>query len=96
LHKWSSPLFVVITIYTKLFTFSSVLSLGLPGVFSYLFWSNEDWRGTVPVTTMGLPKDYLYYLNDSRAKVLITSSELAPQFTQIQNELKFLRHFIVF
>lgn len=49
----------------------------------------------VPVTTMGLPKDYLYYLNDSRAKVLITSSELAPQFTQIQNELKFLRHFIV-
>ena len=49
----------------------------------------------VPVSTMGLPKDYLYYLNDSRAKVLITSSELAPQFTKIQKDLKYLRHFIV-
>jgi len=49
----------------------------------------------VPVSTMGLPKDYLYYLNDSRAKVLITSPELAPQFAQIEKELKFLRHFVI-
>ncbi|MGB9903958.1 MAG: AMP-binding protein, partial [Desulfotomaculales bacterium] len=33
----------------------------------------------VPVSTMALPRDYLYYLNDSRAKVLIISEELAPQ-----------------
>lgn len=49
----------------------------------------------VPVNTMALPTDYLYYLNDSRAKVLITNSELAPVFSKIQNELKHLKHFVV-
>lgn len=49
----------------------------------------------VPVSTMAVPKDYLYFLNDSRAKVLITSSELAPQFSQVQKELRYLRHFVV-
>ena len=37
----------------------------------------------VPVNTMATTTDYLYYLNDSRAKVLITSEELAPMFNQI-------------
>ncbi|GBF34665.1 benzoate-CoA ligase [Desulfocucumis palustris] len=49
----------------------------------------------VPVSTMASPRDYLYYLNDSRAKVLVTSPELTPQFTRVQKELKYLRHFIV-
>ena len=37
---------------------------------------------------MALPKDYLYFLNDSRAKVLITTSDLAPAFSKISNDLK--------
>jgi len=49
----------------------------------------------VPVSTMAMPSDYLYYLNDSRAKVLITNSELAPKISQVRNELRYLRHFIV-
>ncbi|MFH0725307.1 MAG: benzoate-CoA ligase family protein [Pseudomonadota bacterium] len=49
----------------------------------------------VPVNTMALPADYLYYLNDSRAKILITSPELAPVFSQLGNELRYLKHFIV-
>ncbi|MCL6479081.1 MAG: benzoate-CoA ligase family protein [Peptococcaceae bacterium] len=49
----------------------------------------------VPVSTMALPSDYLYYLNDSRAKALVTNSELAPKITQVQKELRYLRHFIV-
>ena len=38
----------------------------------------------VPVSTMATPSDYIYYLNDSRAKVLITNSELAPIFSRTQ------------
>ncbi|AGL03269.1 benzoate-CoA ligase family protein [Desulfoscipio gibsoniae] len=49
----------------------------------------------VPVSTMALPKDYLYFLNDSRTKALITNSELAQQFVQVQNEFRYLRHFAV-
>ncbi|RJX24373.1 MAG: benzoate-CoA ligase family protein [Dethiobacter sp.] len=49
----------------------------------------------VPVSTMALSQDYFYYLNDSRAKVLITSEELAPKFAVIRDKLKHLRHFIV-
>ncbi|MCK5836645.1 MAG: benzoate-CoA ligase family protein [Desulfobacula sp.] len=49
----------------------------------------------VPVNTMALPKDYLYFLNDSRAKVLITTSDLAPVFSKISNELNYLKHFVV-
>lgn len=49
----------------------------------------------VPVNTMALPEDYLYYLNDSRAKVLITNQELAPKMMQVRPDLKFLKHFVV-
>jgi benzoate-CoA ligase family protein len=49
----------------------------------------------VPVSTMALPKDYLYFLNDSRAKVLITNTELAPHFSQAQKDLRYLKHFVV-
>lgn len=49
----------------------------------------------VPVSTMALPRDYLYYLNDSRAKVLIISEELAPQVEQVRAQLRYLKHFVV-
>ena len=50
----------------------------------------------VPVSTMALPEDYKYYLNDSRAKVLITDDNLAPKIMEVFNELRSLRHFVVF
>jgi benzoate-CoA ligase family protein len=49
----------------------------------------------VPVSTMALPGDYKYYLNDSRAKVLITDENLAPKIMEVYDELRYLRHFIV-
>jgi benzoate-CoA ligase family protein len=49
----------------------------------------------VPVSTMALPGDYKYYLNDSRAKVLITDENLAPKIMEVFAELRYLRHFIV-
>jgi benzoate-CoA ligase family protein len=49
----------------------------------------------VPVSTMAVPQDYLYYLNDCRAKVLIVAQELAPTMREIRSELRYLKHFVV-
>lgn len=49
----------------------------------------------VPVSTMALPQDYLYFLNDSRAKVLVVSEELAPRISQVRGQLRHLKHFVV-
>ena len=49
----------------------------------------------VPVSTMAVPQDYLYYLNDSRAKVLIVAQDLATTMRGIHSKLGYLRHFVV-
>ncbi|HUW65818.1 MAG TPA: benzoate-CoA ligase family protein [Spirochaetia bacterium] len=49
----------------------------------------------VPVSTMALPADYLYYLNDSRAKVLIVTARLAPVIDELRDRLDYLKHVIV-
>ncbi len=48
----------------------------------------------VPVSTMAMPQDYLYYLNDSRAKVLIVHHDLAPVIRNVRSELHHLKHII--
>ena len=49
----------------------------------------------VPVSTMAVQQDYLYYLNDSRAKALIVHQDLAPNMRQVRSKLRYLKHFIV-
>ncbi|MCZ6556998.1 MAG: benzoate-CoA ligase family protein [SAR324 cluster bacterium] len=49
----------------------------------------------VPVNTMLTSKDYLYFLNDSRAKVLIVDADLWPQIEPIAAELKHQRHIVI-
>ena len=49
----------------------------------------------VPVSTMALPVDYRYFLNDSKAKVLITDEAMAPVIEQIRGELRYLKHIVV-
>ncbi len=53
--------------------------------------------GIVPVAvnTLLAPKDYEYMLSDSRAKALIVSEHLVPQFAPLIGKLPFLRHVIV-
>ena len=53
--------------------------------------------GIVPVAvnTLLTPKDYEYMLSDSRAKVLIVSEQLLPQFAPMIGKLPFLEHVIV-
>jgi acyl-coenzyme A synthetase/AMP-(fatty) acid ligase len=46
--------------------------------------------GAVPiaVNTLALPKDYAYFLNDSRAKVLIVHADFLPKIEEVNDELK--------
>ena len=49
----------------------------------------------IPVNTNLKPQDYLYFLNDSRAKVAVVSQPLADAFRQVRGELRHLKHLIV-
>jgi len=53
--------------------------------------------GIIPiaVNTLLTPKDYEYMLSDSRAKVLIVSEQLLPQFAPMIGKLPFLKQVIV-
>jgi len=53
--------------------------------------------GAVPVAvnTLASPQDYRYFLNDSRAKVLVLSQELLPKIESVKEELMYLRHIVV-
>src|SRR5260221_12056958 len=49
----------------------------------------------VPLNTSLRPSDYVYMLNDSRARALLLRAELWKQIRQILPELKYLRHIVV-
>ncbi|MFL5590536.1 MAG: benzoate-CoA ligase family protein, partial [Ktedonobacteraceae bacterium] len=49
----------------------------------------------VPINTMLRPNDYVYMLNDSRARALIIHTALWQQVKQILPQLKYLRHVVV-
>ncbi len=53
--------------------------------------------GIVPiaVNTLLTPKDYEYMLADSRAKALLVSAALKPQFEPLLGKLPFLKHVLV-
>ncbi|MFY9316483.1 MAG: benzoate-CoA ligase family protein [Burkholderiales bacterium] len=53
--------------------------------------------GIVPVAvnTLLTPKDYEYMLSDSRAKALLVSAPLKPQFDPFLSKLPFLEHVLV-
>ena len=49
----------------------------------------------IPLNTALRPNDYVYLLNDSRARVLLVHAALWKQIEQILPELKYLRHIVV-
>jgi len=49
----------------------------------------------VPLNTTLRPNDYVYMLNDSRARVLLIHSVVWSQIQQILPELKYVRHIVV-
>lgn len=53
--------------------------------------------GAVPIclNTLMRPKDYLYFLNDSRARVLVVDDSLYANIEEIKGELKFLEQIVL-
>ncbi|OPX86946.1 MAG: Benzoate--CoA ligase [Pelotomaculum sp. PtaB.Bin104] len=49
----------------------------------------------VLLSTMATAQDYLYYLNDSRAKAIIIDENLVPLILEIKDQAKYLKHLIV-
>lgn len=49
----------------------------------------------VPLNTLASPQDYKYFLNDSRAKVLVLSQNVLPKIESIKEELRYLRYTVV-
>lgn len=49
----------------------------------------------IPINTMLRPSDYVYMLNDSRARALLIHAVLWKQIQQVLPELKYLRHVVV-
>ena len=55
-----------------------ILMLYVPQFYAIFWGSIKMGAIPVPVNTMMMPEDYEYYLNDSRARVLVVSEELPP------------------
>jgi benzoate-CoA ligase family protein len=53
--------------------------------------------GIVPVylSTMATAQDYLYYINDSRAKAIIIDESIVPLILEVKDQIKYLKHIIV-
>ena len=49
----------------------------------------------VPLNTMLQPKDYLYFLNDSRAVVLVVAREFLPMIEEVIGEARYLKEIVV-
>lgn len=72
-----------------------VLLLDIPQFYA-VFWGAIKIGATpIPVNTMMTPEDYEYYLNDSRARVIVVSEELLGVINRIKGDLPYLRDLIV-
>jgi benzoate-CoA ligase len=72
-----------------------LLMLDVPQFYPMFWGAARIGAIPVPVNTMLTPDDYEYYLNDSRARVLVVSQELLPVVNQIKGDLYYLRDLIV-
>jgi 4-hydroxybenzoate-CoA ligase len=72
-----------------------VLMLDVPQFYAVFFGAIKIGAVPIPLNTMLTPADYEYYLNDSRARVLIISEELRPLVMEIKGDLQYLRDLVV-
>ncbi len=72
-----------------------LLMLDIPQFHSCFWGAIRIGAVPVPINTMMTPDDYAYYLNDSRARVLVMSEELWPVVSTIRDSLPFLRDVIL-
>jgi len=73
----------------------ALLLLDSPQFAAAFFGAIKIGAVSVPLNTTLRPNDYVYMLNDSRARVLFAHASLWKQVRQILPELKYLRHVVV-
>jgi benzoate-CoA ligase len=67
----------------------------VPQFYAIFFGAVRIGAVPIPVNTMMTTKDYEYFLNDSRARVLVVSEELIPVVHAIKGDLHYLRDLVV-
>jgi benzoate-CoA ligase len=72
-----------------------ILMLDVPQFYAVFYGAIKIGGVPIPVNTMLTPGDYEYYLNDSRARVLVISEQLVPVVSEIKGDLRYLRDVIV-
>ncbi len=72
-----------------------ILMLDVPQFLAMFYGAIKIGAVPIPVNTMLTPEDYEYYLNDSRARVLVISEPLMKVVNQIKGDLQYLRDLIV-
>ena len=73
----------------------ALLMLDSPQLAAAFFGAIKIGAVPVPLNTLLRPNDYVYMLNDSRARVLLIHAGLWKQLAHILPELKYLRHVVV-
>lgn len=72
-----------------------ILMLDVPQFYAAFWGAIKIGAVPIPVNTMLPPDDYEYYLNDSRAKVLVVSEDLVHLITNIKGDLYYLRDMVI-
>src|ERR1700686_2044313 len=73
----------------------ALLMLDSPQMAAAFFGAIKIGAVPVPLNTLLRPNDYVYMLNDSRARVLLVHADLWKQLAHMLPELKYLRHVVV-
>jgi len=72
-----------------------LLLLDVPQFYAVFWGAVKIGAIPIPVNTTLTAEDYRYFLNDSRAKLLVMSEELMPVITRIKGNLPYLRDLVV-
>ncbi|MHB8599599.1 MAG: benzoate-CoA ligase family protein [Ktedonobacteraceae bacterium] len=73
----------------------ALLLLDSPQLAAAFFGAIKIGAVPVPINTSLRPDEYVYMLNDSRARVLLVSAPVWLQMRQIMPQLKYVRHVVV-
>jgi 4-hydroxybenzoate-CoA ligase len=72
-----------------------IIMLDVPQFYAIFYGAIKIGAVPIPTNTMLTPEDYEYYLNDSRARILVVSEQLIPVIAKIKGDLRYLRDMIV-
>ena len=73
----------------------ALLLLDSPQLAAAFFGTIKMGAVAIPMNTMLRPDDYIYMLNDSRARVLLIHASIWQTIQQIRPQLKYLRHVVI-